>query len=77
MFKKIILSRGVFLLKNVGSVDKVFKFVVGLTLLSILLWGDGNLKYLGLIGLVPIISAIFDFCPLCLILGKKSCKIKK
>ena len=66
-----------FLLKNVGGIDKVFKFVAGLTLLSILLWGDENLKYLVLIGLVPIISAIFDFCPLCLILGKKSCKIRK
>jgi len=67
----------VFLLKNVRGIDKVFKFVVGLTLLSLLLWGDGNLKYLGLIGLVSIISAVFDVCPLCLILGKKSCKIKK
>ena len=66
-----------FLLKNVRGIDKVFKFVVGLTLLSLLLWRDGNLKYLGLIGLVSIISAIFDVCPLCLILGKKSCKIKK
>ena len=66
-----------FLLKNVGGIDKIFKFITGLTLLSILFWGDGNLKYLGLIGLVPIISAIFDFCPLCLMLGKKSCKIKK
>ena len=64
-------------MKNVEGIDKVFRFGVGLTLLSLLLWGDGNLKYLGLIGLVPIISAIFDFCPLCLILGKKSCKIKK
>lgn len=64
-------------MKNISGIDKVFKLVVGLTLLSLLLWGDGNLKYLGLIGLVPIISAIFDVCPLCLILGKKSCKIKK
>jgi hypothetical protein len=63
--------------KNGGYIDKVFKFVVGLILLSLLFWGDGYLKYFGLIGLVPIISAIFDFCPLCLILGKKSCKIKK
>jgi len=67
----------VFLLKNAGGIDKVFKFVAGFALLSLLFWGDGNLKYLGLIGLVPIISAIFDVCPLCLILGKKSCKIKK
>lgn len=66
-----------FLLKNVRDIDKVLKFVSGFTLLSILLWGDGSLKYLGLIGVVPIISAISDVCPLCLISGKKSCKIKK
>ena len=64
-------------MKNVGGIDKVFRSVVGLILLSLIFWGNGNLKYLGLIGLFPIISAIFDFCPLCLILGKKSCKIKK
>lgn len=64
-------------MKNFGDINKVFKFVVGLALISLLFWGDGNLKYLGLIGLVPIISAIFDVCPLCLILGEKSCKIKK
>ena len=64
-------------MKNVGSVDKVVRFIVGLALLSLLFFMNGNLKYLGLIGLVPIISVIFDVCPLCLILGKKSCKIKK
>ena len=64
-------------MKNLGAIDKVFKFGAGLISLSLLVWGDGNLKYLGLIGIVLIISAIFDVCPLCLILDKKSCKIKK
>lgn len=64
-------------MKKVGGMDKIFRFIVGLILLSILFLGDGNLKYLGILGLVPIISAIFDFCPLCLILGEKSCEIKK
>jgi len=63
--------------KKVGGIDKVIRFVLGLILLSIVFWGDGNLKYLGLIGLIPILAVIFDFCPLCLILGGKKCKIKK
>lgn len=64
-------------MKKIEGIAKVIRFVPGLALLSILFWGDGNLKYLGLVGVIPIISAIFDICPLCLIPGKKSCKIKK
>ena len=64
-------------MKKVRGIDKVIRFVPRLILLSIVFWGDGNLKYLGLIGLIPIVAAIFNFCPLCLILGKQSCKIKK
>ena len=64
-------------MKKVSGIDKVIRFVPGLILLSIVFWGDGNLKYLGLIGLIPIVAAIFDFCPLCLIFGGKKCKIKK
>lgn len=64
-------------MKNIGHINRVIKFIPGLILISILFWGDGNLKYLGLIGVIPIISSIFDICPLCLISGEKSCKIKK
>lgn len=64
-------------MKNIRFINRGIKFISGLILLSILFLGDGNLKYLGLIGVIPIISAIFDICPLCLISGKKSCKIKK
>jgi hypothetical protein len=63
--------------KKFRFINKAIEFVPGLILLSILFWGDGNLKYIGLIGLVPILAAIFDFCPLCLIFGWKKCKIKK
>lgn len=64
-------------MKNAGYINRVIKFIPGLILLSIIFWGDGDLKYLGLVGVIPIISAIFDICPLCLISGEKSCKIKK
>ncbi|OOM78617.1 DUF2892 domain-containing protein [Clostridium sp. BL-8] len=64
-------------MKNVGSIDKVFRFIIGLGLLSILFFMNGNLKYLGLVGLVPILTATVSFCPLYSLFGIKTCKIKK
>ena len=64
-------------MKNVGSIDKVVRFILGLALLSLLFFVNGNLKYLGLIGLVPILTATVSCCPLYSIFGIKTCKIKK
>ena len=63
-------------MKNVGSIDKIIRFIVGLALLSLFFFMKGNLKYLGLIGLVPILTATISICPLYLIFGIKTCKIK-
>lgn len=68
------LRKGVSLMKNFG---KVFRFIIGFILLSILFLVEGNLKYLGLIGLFPILTAVFNFCPLRSIFCIKTCKIKK
>ena len=70
------LYEGVFVMKNVGSIDKVVRFILGLILLSLFFFMKGNLKYLGLIGLVPILTATISFCPLYSIFGIKTCKIK-
>ena len=64
-------------MKNVGSIDKGVRFILGLILLSLFFIMKGNLKYLGLIGLVPILTATISFCPLYSIFGIKTCKIKK
>lgn len=51
--------------KNVGDADKIGRIILGLALLSLFYFLDGsNAKYLGLIGIVPIGTAIFGFCPL-------------
>jgi len=63
-------------MKNVGSIDKIIRFILGLALLSLFFFMKGNLKYLGLIGLVPILTATISICPLYLIFGIKTCKIK-
>lgn len=55
--------------QNVGGIDRVLRVLIGLALLSLLYWGEGNLKWLGLIGIVPIATALLRFCPMYSIVG--------
>lgn len=54
---------------NVGSVDRVVRVVVGLALLSLLFVSNGNARWLGLVGIVPLATAAFRFCPLYRLVG--------
>ncbi len=55
--------------KNVGTIDRMIRILIGLALLSLLVFADGNLRWIGLIGLVPLATAFVSFCPLYSILG--------
>ncbi len=55
--------------RNVGGIDKALRIVVGLGLLSLLAVAEGSAKWLGLIGLVPLGTALLGYCPLYAILG--------
>ncbi|MGO9994474.1 MAG: DUF2892 domain-containing protein [Steroidobacteraceae bacterium] len=58
---------------NVGSTDRVIRVVLGLVLLSAVFWLQGSVRWIGLIGLVPLLTAIFGVCPLYTVLGIKTC----
>ena len=62
--------------KNVGSADKIVRIVLGLGLLSLLFLLEAPMKYLGLIGFVPLLTAMMGWCPLYTLLGIDSCKVK-
>jgi len=62
---------------NVGSVDKVVRVVVGLGLLSLFYFLEGKARYIGLLGLVPLLTAAMSFCPLYTLLGLSTCPTKK
>lgn len=62
---------------NVGNVDRVIRFIVGLALLSLLFALQGSARWLGLIGLIPLLTAFMRYCPLYSILGLSSCPISK
>jgi hypothetical protein len=50
--------------KNIGTTDKWIRIVLGLAILSLLLWVQGGLRWLGLIGLIPLVTALVGYCPL-------------
>jgi len=61
-------------MKNIGNTDKIVRVVIGLGLLSLYFILDGNMKFIGFVGLVPIITALIGFCPLYAPFGIKTCK---
>ena len=58
---------------NIGKVDKTVRVVAGVGLLSLLFVLEGNLRWVGLIGIVPLATALFGYCPLYSLLGVKTC----
>ncbi len=61
---------------NVGTVDRWIRVVVGLILLSLLFFVEGNLKWLGLIGVIPLLTAAIKWCPLYTLFGIRTCPRK-
>ena len=59
-------------MKNVGSLDRILRAIVGLVLLSLVFVGPKTLW--GLIGLVPLGTAVVSFCPADRLFGIKTCK---
>lgn len=60
---------------NVGGFDKVLRVVVGIVLLSLIFVLEGNARWFGLIGLVPLLTAAMGYCPLYSILGIRTCPV--
>ena len=58
---------------NVGNIDRVLRVIVGIALLSLFFILEGNAKWFGLIGIVPLLTAGMGFCPLYAVLGLNTC----
>jgi len=50
--------------KNVGKVDRWIRIVLGIVLLSLLFLLQGGARWIGLIGLIPLVTGIVNYCPL-------------
>ncbi len=61
---------------NVGGFDRVFRIVAGLALLSLFFVLDDSARYWGLIGIVPLLTAVVRFCPLYSLVGINTCPVQ-
>jgi hypothetical protein len=62
---------------NVGGIDRTLRVLVGLGVLSLLVVLEGNARWFGLIGLVPLLTAALGYCPLYALLGISSCPLER
>ena len=56
---------------NVGGMDKTIRIVVGAVLVGLAAFGYGTPWTW--IGFVPLLTGLFNFCPLYSLLGKSTC----
>ncbi|HLP99103.1 MAG TPA: DUF2892 domain-containing protein [Sideroxyarcus sp.] len=60
---------------NVGGIDRILRIVVGLALIGAML--AGMIGVWGWIGVVPLVTGLFKFCPLYTVLGMNTCPMEK
>jgi DUF2892 family protein len=64
--------------KNVGSIDRILRIILGLVLLGCYFYfPDLSYRWVLLIGIVPLATGLMSSCPLYSILGLSTCPIKK
>lgn len=59
---------------NVGSVDKIVRLVMALALFSLFFILPGDQKWFGVIGFVPLLTGLLNWCPLYTIFGLNTCR---
>lgn len=60
--------------KNVGNTDRILRIVVGLALIGIAVSG---ISVWGWIGVVPLFTGVFRYCPAYSLLGMNTCPMEK
>jgi hypothetical protein len=63
--------------KNVGTIDRVVRVIIGLLLLAYAIpigFPNTGWNWVGWIGIVPIITAVIGYCPAYTVFGFSSCE---
>ncbi len=61
-------------MKNVGGIDKILRIIVGLGLIAIVFVGPQTPW--GWVGILPLVTGLFGFCPAYRLIGLNTCPIK-
>lgn len=62
---------------NVGGIDKVVRLVAAVALFSLFFVLEGNARWFGLVGIVPLATALLSWCPLYTVLGINTCPMQR
>ncbi|HUH60817.1 MAG TPA: DUF2892 domain-containing protein [Candidimonas sp.] len=61
---------------NAGGIDRALRVVVGLALLSLVFLLEGDNRWWGLVGLMPLLTGLAGNCPAYSLLGVSTCPMK-
>jgi uncharacterized membrane protein YfcA len=61
--------------KNVGSIDRILRILVGIALIAGA--AMGSIGVWGYIGVVPLLTGLMGWCPPYALLGFNTCSMKK
>lgn len=59
--------------KNIGSIDRVLRIIIGIALIAWAVLSNAPLAWLGWLGAVPIVTALISWCPAYTLIGVKTC----
>jgi hypothetical protein len=65
---------------KMGALDRVARVAIGLALIAYAIplgFAPSGWNWLGWIGVVPLLTAVFGFCPLYTLLGVSTCPAKR
>ena len=58
---------------NIGGIDRTLRIGAGIALLALVFVLEGDARWLGLIGLLPLATGLARFCPAYALFGISTC----
>lgn len=61
--------------QNLGGADRAIRILLGVGLLTAMVLTQSNLRWWGLLGFIPLLTAYAGSCPLYSVFGISSCRV--
>jgi hypothetical protein len=61
---------------NVGGIDRTLRILAGIALLALVFVLEGNARWFGLVGLVPLATGLIGYCPAYALFGLSTCPME-
>jgi hypothetical protein len=64
------------MINNIGTIDRIVRIIAGIALLGFFVLSDHPTHWLGLIGVVPLLTAAAGHCPAYRLIGVSTCPLQ-